>query len=150
MTERGTPDLTDTYGYRYAVYQIYDIGTMKSRIIGSVKFTLIPSSNVSETKATVQDVPQANIFQLKVLHSTVSPEELSERWQIGLKQARYTITKTTQRLTSSAIMTLVMRCKADRVFQTKSLKSVCSIDTIYIQINSLDGNQYAQVFSNGT
>ena len=62
-------------------------------IIGSVKVILIPSSNVSETKATVQDVPQAKVFQLKGFHSTVSPEELSERWQIGLKQAREKISQ---------------------------------------------------------
>ena len=35
-------------------------------------------------KTTVQDVTQAKTFQSKERHSTVSPEELSERWQIGL------------------------------------------------------------------
>ena len=72
---------------------------MTSRIIGSVKLALITSKNVSETIVTLQDVPQANIFQLKGLHSIVPPEELSERWQIGLEQAGEKITKTTQRLT---------------------------------------------------
>ena len=48
---------------------------------------------------TVQDVPQANTYQSKGRHSTMSLEELSEQWQIGLKQARETIAKTTQRLT---------------------------------------------------
>ena len=60
---------------------------MTSRMIGSVKVASIPLRNVSETKATVQDVPQAKTFQSKVRHSTVPPEELSERWQIGLEQA---------------------------------------------------------------
>ena len=57
-------------------------------MIVSVKVSLIPSSNVSETKATVQDATQAKKFQSKGRHSTVSSEELSERWQIGLEQAR--------------------------------------------------------------
>ena len=80
MTEGGSPDLTDTDSDRYPVYQIYDIGAMKSQIICSVKVALIPSRNLSETKATVQDMPQVKTFQSKGCHSTVSPEELSKWW----------------------------------------------------------------------
>ena len=98
-TERGYSDLTDTYSDSNSVYQIYDIGAMTSRMIGSVKFPLMPSRNLSETKTTVQDVKQAKKFQSKGRHSTVSPEELSEWWQIGLQQAREKIAKTIQRLT---------------------------------------------------
>ena len=99
MTEGGPTDITNTDSDRYSMYQIYDISAITNRIIGSIKVDLIPSRNVSETKATVQDVPQAKKFQSKGRHSTVSPEELSERWQIGIEQAREKITKTTQRLT---------------------------------------------------
>ena len=74
MTEGVSPDLTDTYSDRNSVYQIYDIGAMTSRMIGNVKFDLIPSRNVSETKVTVQDVPQANTIKSKGRHSTASPE----------------------------------------------------------------------------
>ena len=101
-------------------------------------------------KATVQDEPQDNIFQSKGHHSTVSPEELSERWQIGIEQARDTIAKTTQRLTRSAVITLARRYKAEIVFQTKSLTDMWVIDTIKGRVKSLDGNRYAEVFSNGT
>ena len=48
ITEGGSPDLTNTDNYIDSVYQIYDIGAMKIRMIGSVKVYLIPSSNVSE------------------------------------------------------------------------------------------------------
>ena len=106
-------------------------------MIGSVKVALIPSRNVSETKATVKYVPQANIFQSKGRHSTVSPEELSERWKIGLKHARETITRTTQRLTHSDIMPLAKRYKADRVFQTKSLTSMWTTDTMVGRVKSM-------------
>ena len=80
VTEGGSPDLTDTDSDSNSVDQFFDIGAMKSRIVGSVKVDLIPSRNVSETKATVQDVPYSKTFQLKVHHSTMSPEELSEWW----------------------------------------------------------------------
>ena len=68
------PGLADTGSDSNSLYQIYDIGAMTSRMIGSVKFALIPSRNVSETKATVQDVPHSKTFQSKGRHSTVSPE----------------------------------------------------------------------------
>ena len=63
MKEGVSPNLTNTYSDIDSVDQIYDIGAIISLMIGSVKVALIPSRNVSETKATVQDVPQANIFQ---------------------------------------------------------------------------------------
>ena len=74
----GSPDLTNTYSYSGSVDQIYDIGAMTIRMIGSVKFASTSSSNASETKLTVQDVPQVKTFQSKGRHSTVSPEEMSE------------------------------------------------------------------------
>ena len=47
MTEVVSPDLTDTDSGINSLYQVYDIVAMTSRIIGSVKFALFPSSNVS-------------------------------------------------------------------------------------------------------
>ena len=102
---------------------------MTSRMIGSVQVALIPSRNVSETKATVQDVPQAKTFQSKGRHSTVSPEELSEWWHIGLKQARDTIAKITQRLARAAVITLARRYKADR-FHHKHLKGLSHVSLL--------------------
>ena len=68
MMEGGFPDLTDTDCDSNSVDQIYEISAMKNLLIGSVKITSIPSRNVSETKAMVQDVPQANTFNSKGSH----------------------------------------------------------------------------------
>ena len=84
MMEGGSPELTNTDSDSDSVYQIYDICTMASRIIGSFKVALIPPRNIFETKATVQDVTQARRFQSKERHTTVSTEELGEWWQIVL------------------------------------------------------------------
>ena len=80
----------------------------------------------------------------------MSPEELSEKCQIGLKQARDTINKTTQRITCSAVTPLSRKYKTYRVFQTKRITGMCYIDTMDGQVKWLDGNRYAQVFSNET
>ena len=50
MKEEGSPDLTKTDSDSNSVDQIYDIGAMKSCIIGSVKFASIPTRSVSEKK----------------------------------------------------------------------------------------------------
>ena len=47
MTEGGYPDLTNKDSDINLVYQMYDISAMTSRMIGSVKVSLIPSMNVS-------------------------------------------------------------------------------------------------------
>ena len=65
MTEGGTPALVSPDSDSDSVYQIYDIGAMTSRMIFSVKVALIKSRNVSKTKATVQNMPQAKKFQSK-------------------------------------------------------------------------------------
>ena len=53
MTEGGSPELTNTDSGSDSVDQIYDIGAMTIRMIGSVKVASITSMNVSETKTTV-------------------------------------------------------------------------------------------------
>ena len=88
MGEGKSPNFANTESDSDSVDQIYDIDAMTSRMIGSITVTSIPSRNVSESKMKVQDVPQAKTFHLKGRHSTVSPEEMSERWQIGIKQSR--------------------------------------------------------------
>ena len=47
-------------------------------------------------------------------------------------------------------MPLARRYKTDRVFQTNSITGMWATDTMDGRVNYLDGNQYAQVFSNGT
>ena len=143
LTKGGSPGLTDTDSDSDLVYQIYYIGSMTSRMIFSAKLAFISSINVSETKATVQDVPQANIFQSKERHSTVSLEELSERWQTGLEQAREKIYKTTQRLTCSYVIPLTRQYKANIVFHTKRITELWSTDTMDGWVKSLDGNGYS-------
>ena len=80
MKEGVSPNLTNTYSDIDSVDQIYYISAMISLMIFSVKVALIKSRNVSKTKATVQNVPQAKKFQSKGRHSTMPPEELSEQW----------------------------------------------------------------------
>ena len=47
-------------------------------------------------------------------------------------------------------MPLSRRYRADRMFQKKLLDGMWDFDTMYGQTKSLDGNIFAQFFSNGT
>lgn len=137
-------DQTDIGDYatdREAV--LYDIG---ERMIASVKVREVPRQ---VAQVEVQDVPQLKTFQSKGRHSSTSPEELSERWSIGLDQAKETLKRTSQRLVRSAVMPLARRYKADSMFEKKRLRGIWSTDTMDGRVKSIDGNRYAQVFANG-
>jgi hypothetical protein len=127
--------------------QLLNIGDLSQRLIASVKVT---STTREVSQVEIQDIPQLKTFQSKGRHSSVSPEALSERWQIGLEQAKETLKRTTQRLARSAVMPLARRYRADRRFQTKRLDGMWASDTMDGRVKSLDGNRYGQVFSNAT
>ena len=57
-----------------------------------------------DTGAT--DVPQPHTFVSFDCHTNVSAEQLSERWGIGIKTAKETLKKTTQRFLCSAVLPL--------------------------------------------
>jgi hypothetical protein len=131
---------------------VFDIGNMSKRLIASIKVASPPPKQISQVVETeTQDLPPIKTFQSKGRHSLVSPEDLSERWQIGLEQSKETLKRTTQRVIQSAVlMPLARRYRADRMFQTKRLAGKWASDTMDGRVKLLDGNQeYAQVFSNG-
>jgi hypothetical protein len=126
---------------------LFDIGLMSKRFISSAK-TRNVARQVSQVEK--QDVSQPYTFQSKGRHSSVTPEDLSERWQIGLAQATETLKRTTQRLKRSAVMPLARRYRADKMYGKKRLRGMWASDTMDGRVKSLDGNRYAQVFANGS
>jgi hypothetical protein len=99
---------------------VFDIGNMSKRLIASIKVAS-PPRQISQVKTEAQDLPPIKTFQSKGRHSSVSPEDLSKRWQIGLEQSKETLKRTTQRVIRSAVMPLARRYRADRMFQNKRL-----------------------------
>ena len=74
-----THDLTST---------IHDPVTFHSRLVSSIQ--------VHAPSKSPEDLPTMPTFQSKSRHSSITPEDLSERWFIGLKRAKDTIRNTTQ------------------------------------------------------
>ena len=94
------------------------------------------------------DVPLMKSFQSTERHTDVSPESLSERWNINIATAINTLKRTTQKFLRSAVLPLSRRYRADRVFYRKTLSGKWSTDTMDGRVKSLAGNRYAQVFAN--
>ena len=111
-----------------------------SRLISSVK--------ISKVEVQVQDVPVARTFESKERHTSVTPEDLSERWSMGLGQARETMKRTTQRIVRLAVMPLARRYRAERIFEKRRLRGKWFTDTLDGRVASKDGDRYGQVFAN--
>ena len=151
-----------------SVFDIYNINT---RIIssfvtklsdGALNSTTASSVTKDKSNLTVDNVPTMaktidigdndlpipSTFQSRNRHGDVSAEDLSERWFISLKQAKDTLKYTTQRFLRSALLPLSRRYRADRMFYNKTLTGEWATDTIDGRTKSLDGNRYAQIFTN--
>jgi hypothetical protein len=63
-------------------------------------------NNERSISATMTDVPGQRMFISKDRHSAVTPEQLSEQWNIGLTQSKQTLRVTTQQGVRSAILPL--------------------------------------------
>ena len=108
---------------------------------------LVSSIQVHAPSKSPEDLPTAPTFQSKSRHSSVTPEDLSERWSIGLKRAKDTIRNTTQRILRSALLPLARRYRADCMYERPRIRGVVYTDTMDGQHKSLDGNKFAQVFA---
>jgi len=104
--------------------------------------------NSSQAIDTGADVPIPTTFVSSERHTDVSPSDLSDRWFISIPQAKLTIKKSTQKFLRSAILPLTRRYRADQMFYRKQLSGQWSTNTMDGRVKSLDGNRYAQVFSN--
>jgi hypothetical protein len=100
-------------------------------------------------RATNVDVPGAKTFISNKRHSQITCEQLSERWNIGLSQAKSTLKVTTQRGVRSAIMPLSRRYRTDRMYNQRKLRNqkFCT-DTLFGKCKSITNNTCAQIFAN--
>ena len=101
--------------------------------------------SVQEILTDVQNPPT---FSTESHRADVTPEALSEKWMIGLEQARLTLKSTTQRYLRSALLPLSRRYKADRIFHHPRLQGEWFTDTVFSPVKSRDGNKCGQIFAN--
>ena len=122
--------------------------------IGSIFFNpfklascLVASIQVTGPNQEKQDIPSSKTFTSKERHNMVTPEDISNRWFIGLAQASKTIKHTMQRILWSAVLPLARRYKVDRMYEWPWLKCTIYTDAMNGRHKSLDRNKHVQVFA---
>jgi transposase len=95
------------------------------------------------------DVPPIKTFVSSDRHASVTPEELCQKWSIGLKQARNTLKSTTQHGVRSSVLPISWRYGADRYYNKKRLRTNIGTDWMYGSHKSMHGNTGGQVFGGG-
>ena len=93
------------------------------------------------------DKPEPRMVVQSKRHSSVTPQELSERFGIWHAQAQKTLRVTTQRGLWSAILPLYRRYRADRMYEVKRLAGKFAIDTLYYKLKTVYQNIAAQICS---
>ena len=109
------PDVTSSYNHAISAIEA------KSTSSASVMDNLNLKKTLDIGDA---DLPIPSVFQSSKRHADASPEDLSERWFISIKQATKTLKNTAQRFLRSALLPLSRRYRADRTFQMKRLTGV--------------------------
>lgn len=136
--------------------KIYNpIGFCK-RLINSVKvdspkYDIRFKTNIKELSSgkvlEEQELEPPKTFISEERHSTVTPEDLSEKWGISVAQAALTLKATTRKLLRSAVMPLARRYRVDRMFGVRRLRCAVSTDTMDARCDSIHGDRYCQVFA---
>jgi hypothetical protein len=144
----------DSYDLQQTVYQMAESDGM---INSDVSMLSCISSVYSERTfaQSVQrhviiakvDVPNLKTFVSHKRHTDVSVEDLSERWNIGIKQAKDTINATTQRYSRSALLPLSRRYRSDRLFYRRHLNHHFAADLYMGRTVSLRGNTCSYLFA---
>ena len=107
-----------------AATPIYNLDHIQQHLISTVKISSVPgvmepqACQVQTLTETPSDVPSPWTFVSKQRQSTITPQQLSDKWFISTEQARATLKGTTQKLTQSALLPLGRCYKADCMFET--------------------------------
>ena len=97
---------------------MYDMNRIMHRLISRVKVYAAPTlattggdagARARVSRVEVQDFIAAHTFESKVIHTSITTQDLSESWCIGLGQATETLKSTTQRIVRSEVMLLARR-----------------------------------------
>ena len=103
---------------------------------------------------TLHDAPTGTVHGIGATfsserHSSITAENLSRKWNIGIDTAKKTLQVTTQRGIRTAVHPLHRRYRVDHLhLNRRRLNGNWFMDTLFSKVLSLQGNVCAQVFTN--
>ena len=152
--EIGVRSINDEGNYDYDA--TYNPITFCKRVINSVRVN--PSrydiglkyrkANKVETGKVLKEdeiLPPRTIISEET-HSTMTPEDLSERWNISVAQATLILKATTRKLLRFATIPIARRYRVYRMFGVRRINCSISTDTLDSRCDSIHGHRYCQVF----
>ena len=132
------------------VSSIYSDSTLLPRMIAQIRVADCHAGTDDDETDDPEAKPAARVSIAKSgkRHPTVTAEQLSQRWNIGLETARMTLNASTQYLVRSATQPLSRRYKTDWM-QTKyrRLSDQWYSDTMFPKTKSIKGRSAVQVLS---
>ena len=99
-------------------------------------------SDIKISPSAALDVPLPHTFISTKRHTDVTPDDLANRWMIGIEQAKSTLNATTQHYVRSALLPLSRRYRTDRYFYRNRLASTFAADIYHGRCASARGNKY--------
>ena len=94
-----------------------------------------------------EEMKCGKMFMSGEWHSNITPEDLSERCRISVKQAQLTLKVTTTKFKRSTIMPIARSYHIDHIFQVRRLTYIVSCDTMDARLQSIHENRNLQVFA---
>ena len=135
---------TDVEPGLFQISSVYSFQAMAETLHQLYDYNSEWSISMIQTK-----VPGSRTFISKEWHSAVTPEQLSERWSIGLAQSKQTLWVTTQWGICSAILPLSWWYQTDCMYHQCKLRGQWFYtDTMIGKYKSLTNNTCAQLFAN--
>jgi len=118
--------------------------------ISSIHCATAMAANITDNRdVKAIDVEARRTFVSNNRHSSITQDQLSEHWGIGIKQAQQTLRVTTQRGVRSAILPLSRRYRTDRMYNQRKLRDQkFYTDTLFGKYKSISNNTCAQIFAN--
>ena len=118
--------------------------------------SLVSAVNIHDIKPvhqpTIPDtpLPTPNIAAItQERHNKLTPESLSQKWNIGLNTANKTIKVTTQLEVRLALVPITRRYRTDMMkHHLRSLNTTFYTDTLLAKCKSIIGNNGPQVYTN--
>lgn len=145
-----TDDMDDEYYQRSTAYEhasrSYFIDT-DSIYLSHISAAYVDTPPPITSYISTIDIPPIKNFVSKKRHTNITPEDLSSRWHIGVKQAQRTLDCTTQNYTRSALLPLSRRYRNDRMFYRRILNHQFAADLYMARTKSLHGNTCAYLFA---
>ena len=123
----------------------YNIGGFSKRMISSVR--IVMSDDAVIRSIAQVDVKDPKTYNSKERHSSVTAEDLAQKWSISVAQAAMTLKATTQRFLRSAVMPLARMYRADRIFDKPEFRAHVYGDAMDGRVKSINQNRYAYVFA---